>query len=172
MCRVDFEVDAVFCLAVNFTNQMYGLLSMSTSFLIVPFTVWSSIRLVFQIGEQNIAWGLKFSAKGVINVEERPIEVLSSSICRRIDFVMIEGDFQIFKGTWQMEQVSDQTESPVSEAVASSSQGTVLTYVVDVQPKLWLPVRLVEGILSKEIQNNLLCIRNQVLKSCSLLTPC
>ncbi|MCO5554272.1 hypothetical protein L7F22_007800 [Adiantum nelumboides] len=133
---------------------------------------WETGARLFQIGEQNIAWGLKFSAKGVINVEERPIEVHSSSICRRIDFEMIEGDFQIFKGTWQMEQVSDEMESPLSEAVASSSQGTVLTYVVDVQPKVWLPVRLVEGILSKEIQNNLLCIRNQVLKSRSLLPAC
>ena len=33
--------------------------------------------------------------------------------------------------------------------------------MVDVQPKAWLPVRLVEGRLSNEIQNNLVCVRNE-----------
>ncbi|KAI5059505.1 hypothetical protein GOP47_0025824 [Adiantum capillus-veneris] len=134
---------------------------------------WETGARLFQIGEQNLALGLKFKAKGVIIVEERPIEVLSSSISRQIDFEMIEGDFQIFKGAWQMEQVSDDNKrSANNESVACSSCGTVLTYVVDVQPKVWLPVRLVESILSKEIQNNLLCVRNKVLKVHSLLPAC
>lgn len=123
---------------------------------------WENGARLFQIGEQNLALGLKFKAKGVINVQELPVEILSDGICRRIDFEMIEGDFQIFKGTWQMEQESN--DGLKTTDVADLSRRTVLTYVLDVQPKIWLPVGLVEGILSKEIQNNLVCIRDQVIR--------
>ena len=41
---------------------------------------------------------------------------------------------------------------------------TTLTYVVDVEPKLWLPVYLVEGRLGREIKMNLICIREEAKK--------
>lgn len=41
---------------------------------------------------------------------------------------------------------------------------TTLVYVVDVKPKLWLPVRLVEGRLCREIRTNLSCIRQEAEK--------
>eukprot|EP00250_Pteridium_aquilinum_P016190 c22991_g1_i1 orf=98-943(+) len=133
---------------------------------------WENGARLFQIGEQNLALGLKFKAKGVINVQEHPIEILSCGIGRRIDFEMIEGDFQIFKGTWKMEQESNDSLDGVAATGQSSKLQTVLTYVLDVQPKVWLPVGLVEGILSREIQNNLVCVRNEVLRVNSSLTAC
>ncbi|GMP87301.1 hypothetical protein CsSME_00039737 [Camellia sinensis var. sinensis] len=42
---------------------------------------------------------------------------------------------------------------------------TTLSYVVDVEPKLWLPVSLVEGRLCREIQANLSCIRAEAEKA-------
>ncbi|KAH7424364.1 hypothetical protein KP509_11G004600 [Ceratopteris richardii] len=132
---------------------------------------WETGARLFQIGEQNLALGLKFKAKCMINVQENPMEVLPSSVCRQIDFEMVEGDFQIFKGSWKMEQQHERDDNmeSIKEAVAETTKGTTLTYTLDVQPNLWLPVGLVEGILSKEIQNNLLCVREQVLKNQSLL---
>ena len=41
---------------------------------------------------------------------------------------------------------------------------TTLAYTVDVKPKMWLPVRLVEGRLCKEIKTNLLSIRDTAQK--------
>lgn len=41
---------------------------------------------------------------------------------------------------------------------------TTLSYYVDVKPKMWLPVRLVEGRLCKEIKINLASIRQEALK--------
>lgn len=41
---------------------------------------------------------------------------------------------------------------------------TSLTYLVDVKPKPWLPVRLVEDRLCKEIKVNLACIREEAHK--------
>lgn len=42
---------------------------------------------------------------------------------------------------------------------------TMLVYVVDVKPKVWLPVRLVEGRLCNEIRTNLSCIREEAEKA-------
>lgn len=125
---------------------------------------WQNGARLFQIGEQNLAFGLKFKARGVVNVHERPLEVLPCGFRREIDFEMIEGDFQVFKGTWRMEQVSNDSSETDNTAVAGFSRRTVLTYVLDVQPQLWLPIGLVEGILNKEIQTNLVCVRDEVLR--------
>ena len=59
-----------------------------------------------QIGQQNLAFGLKFNAKGVVDCFEKDFEVLPYGQRRDIDFKMIEGDFDLFEGTWSIEQVS------------------------------------------------------------------
>jgi len=41
---------------------------------------------------------------------------------------------------------------------------TTLSYVVDVKPKLWLPIRLIEGRLCNEIKMNLVSVRNEAQK--------
>lgn len=41
---------------------------------------------------------------------------------------------------------------------------TTLSYLVDVKPKLWLPVHLIEGRICKEIKMNLSCIREEAQK--------
>lgn len=41
---------------------------------------------------------------------------------------------------------------------------TTLSYILDVKPKLWLPVRLIEGRLCNEIKKNLTSIRNEAQK--------
>lgn len=42
---------------------------------------------------------------------------------------------------------------------------TTLSYIVDVKPKLWLPVRLIEGRLCSEIKKNLTSIRGEAQKA-------
>lgn len=50
-------------------------------------------------------------------------------------------------------------ESPIQEV------NTTLSYVVDVKPKMWLPVRLIEGRLCREIKTNLISIRGEAQKN-------
>ncbi|RRT71477.1 hypothetical protein B296_00002225, partial [Ensete ventricosum] len=38
---------------------------------------------------------------------------------------------------------------------------TTLSYVVELVPKLWLPVRFIEGRLCREVKTNLLCVREE-----------
>ncbi|KAG8488836.1 hypothetical protein CXB51_016891 [Gossypium anomalum] len=56
------------------------------------------------------------------------------------------------------------------EASLGEEFQTTLWYLVDLKPKIWLPVRLVENRLSMEIKTNLLSIREEAerLKLCHL----
>lgn len=63
------------------------------------------VTLVEQVGEQNLAFGLKFNAKGVVDCYEKELESLPSGMKRDIDFKMSEGDFQLFEGKWSILQV-------------------------------------------------------------------
>ena len=58
-----------------------------------------------QIGQQNIAFGIKFNAKGIVDCYEKELETLPTGIKREIEFKMIEGDFQLFEGKWSILQV-------------------------------------------------------------------
>nr|GEZ35178.1 START-like domain-containing protein [Tanacetum cinerariifolium] len=113
---------------------------------------------LLQIGQQNLAFGLKFNAKGVVDCFEKDFEVLPYGQRRDIDFKMIEGDFDLFEGTWSIEQSTDGTLEQ------SQRYRTTLSYTVDVVPKIWLPVQLVEGRLFKEIKMNLFSIREVAQK--------
>ncbi|KAL4323537.1 hypothetical protein GQ457_11G001920 [Hibiscus cannabinus] len=105
---------------------------------------------LFQIGQQKLPLGLKFNAKGVIECYEEDEEILPNGRKREIKFKMVEGDFTNFEGTWSIEEGGEGEEWE-----------TTLSYLVDVKPKMWLPVGLVQGRLSKEIKTNLSCIREE-----------
>lgn len=135
---------------------------------------------LFQIGEQDLALGLKFNAKGIIDCYEKPLEILSSTsgsgsaLKRDIDFQMVQGDFEIFQGTWSLlqqlhmlETESETLEDGDTDTDKTTTTTTLLRYVVDVKPKLWLPVRLVEGRLCNDIKINLASIRQYAQKRSS-----
>lgn len=57
------------------------------------------------MGQQNLALGLKFNAKAVLDCFEKELEILPHGRRREIDFKMVDGDFQLFEGKWSIEQV-------------------------------------------------------------------
>ncbi|CAD6332711.1 unnamed protein product [Miscanthus lutarioriparius] len=61
-------------------------------------------------------------------------------------FNKIKGDDSIVEGGGNSEEQEFQT---------------TLSYLVELEPKLWVPVRLLEGRICGEIKNNLVCIREQ-----------
>ncbi|KAK7392163.1 hypothetical protein VNO78_20593 [Psophocarpus tetragonolobus] len=117
---------------------------------------------LLQIGQQNLAFGIKFNAKGIVDCYEKELETLPSGMRREIEFKMIEGDFQLFEGKWSILQQfnSDSTEQSQVREVR-----TTLQYIVDVKPKLWLPIRLIEGRLCDEIKTNLVSVRDEAQKA-------
>ncbi|KAF8047770.1 hypothetical protein N665_2836s0003 [Sinapis alba] len=120
------------------------------------------VRL-FQMGQQNLALGLKFNAKAVLDCFEKELEILPNGRRREIDFKMVEGDFQLFEGKWSIEQLDKGIHGEALD-LQFKDFPTTLAYTVDVKPKMWLPVRLVEGRLCKEIKTNLLSIRDTAQK--------
>ncbi|CAN7023062.1 unnamed protein product [Brassica oleracea var. botrytis] len=117
------------------------------------------VRL-FQMGQQSIALGLKFNAKAVLDCFEKELEILPHGRRREIDFKMVEGDFQLFEGKWSIEQLDKGEASDLQ----FKDFPTTRAYTVDVKPKMWLPVRLVEGRLCNEIKTNLLSVRDAAQK--------
>ncbi|KAH9613738.1 hypothetical protein KSS87_013362 [Heliosperma pusillum] len=118
---------------------------------------------LFQIGQQNLPLGIKFNAKAVLDCYEKDLEILSSSQRRNIDFKMVEGDFEIFEGKWSIEEYNAEEldDSQVSALLEGREHGTILSYSVEVKPKPWLPVGLIEDRLCKEIKTNLCCVREE-----------
>ncbi|CAN4112703.1 unnamed protein product [Withania somnifera] len=118
---------------------------------------------LLQIGEQDLAFGLKFNAKGVIDCYEKDLEDLPTGQKRDIEFKMVEGDFKNFEGKWSIEQCTTDSDQELDFSVGQPFH-TTLSYIVNVEPKLWLPVRLIEGRLCKEIKINLRSVRDEAQK--------
>ncbi|KAF8642206.1 hypothetical protein HU200_067469 [Digitaria exilis] len=114
-----------------------------------------------QVGEQDLALGFKFNAKGTIDCYEGDMESLPAAGVRRrreIAFNMIQGDFKVFQGKWTVEE-ADHDGGIGGDP--ERKQTTLLSYLVELEPKLWVPVRLLQGRICSEIKNNLVSIRDQ-----------
>lgn len=94
--------------------------------------------LLKQVGTQRVA-GVKFRASVTLKMATCP--------CERIDFVMVEGDFVRFEGSWCL--------TPQSE------NATELTYALTVQAPRYMPISLIERRLKQDIGVNLDAIRCQ-----------
>jgi ribosome-associated toxin RatA of RatAB toxin-antitoxin module len=59
-----------------------------------------------QVGEQDLALGFKFNAKGTIDCYEGDMEEAPPDAPRRreIAFNMVDGDFKLFQGKWSVVQ--------------------------------------------------------------------
>ncbi|WP_325078137.1 SRPBCC family protein [Sphaerospermopsis aphanizomenoides] len=94
-----------------------------------------------QIGSQRLL-NFKFCARVVLDLEE--------IFPKLINFQMVEGDFKGFSGFWCLEPYS-----------LGEHQGTHLCYTIQVWPKLTMPISIIESRLSKDLQHNLLAIRQR-----------
>ncbi|MBD2663572.1 cyclase/dehydrase [Richelia sinica FACHB-800] len=95
-----------------------------------------------QVGAQKLL-NINFCARVILDVEE--------IFPQFIKFQMVEGDFKGFKGHWQLEPYS-----------LADNQGTNLCYMIQVWPKLTMPISIIERRLHKDMQVNLLAVRQRV----------
>ncbi len=98
----------------------------------------AKIRLE-QVGAQTLLQKINFRARVVVDIEEIYPE--------RIGFTCVAGDFSRFDGAWHLQP---------------QGNGTRLHYTVHLRPRVSLPVRLIEGRISRGIQVNLQAIRERV----------
>ena len=65
-----------------------------------------------------------------------------------------DGEFRIYQGVWRMQ--------PLPGCSAPGSSAMRLTYAVEISPRAYLPVRLVEGRIAQDLCANLESIRDFV----------
>lgn len=68
-----------------------------------------------------------------------------------------DGEFRIYQGVWRMQ--------PLPGCSAPGMSAMRLTYAVEISPRAYLPVRLVEGRIAQDLCANLEAIRDFVTKS-------
>lgn len=67
-----------------------------------------------------------------------------------------DGEFRMYQGVWRMQ--------PLVGCAAPGSSAMRLTYAVEISPRAYLPVRLVEGRIAQDLCANLEAIRDFVTK--------
>lgn len=88
--------------------------------------------------------GISFSASSVIDVEEK--------YPNKINYQLFEGDMNALSGYWQLKPIKLQNGNSVVE----------LIYDFTVSPKRFLPMALVEHVLSNDIPDTMVAIRQRV----------
>ncbi|CAO1947392.1 unnamed protein product [Urochloa humidicola] len=150
--RVDAPLEAVWATLTDYEGLADFIPGLSECRLLQQDQAQGFARL-YQVGEQDLALGFKFNAKGTIDCYEGDMESLPAEGARarrrEIAFNMIDGDFKLFQGKWSLLQAQEEATT------------TLLSYVVELEPKLWVPVSLLEGRICSEIKNNLVSIRQQ-----------
>ncbi|PON88803.1 Coenzyme Q-binding protein COQ10, START domain containing protein [Trema orientale] len=156
----DSDSDGVFIEIQKLPNNSRRILS--------SVAIQAPLQAVWNIGQQNLGFGLKFNARGILDCYEKQLEILPSGQRRRdIEFNMVQGDFQIFQGKWSILQLDrgGNGDGDDDSLIDHQEMHTTLSYFVHVKPKLWLPVQLVEDRLCSEIKLNLSCIRQEAQKA-------
>ncbi|PON43254.1 Coenzyme Q-binding protein COQ10, START domain containing protein [Parasponia andersonii] len=158
----DSDSDGVFIEIQKLPNNSRRILS--------SVAIQAPLQTVWNVGQQNLGFGLKFNARGILDCYEKQLQILPSGQRRRdIEFNMVQGDFQIFQGNWSILQLDrggdGDGDGDDDSLIDHQEMHTTLSYFVHVKPKLWLPVQLVEDRLCSEIKLNLSCIRQEAQKA-------
>jgi ribosome-associated toxin RatA of RatAB toxin-antitoxin module len=97
-----------------------------------------SVKLIEQVGRGRwFFFGKK--ARVVLEVEEHKYS--------RLDFHVVDGDFNVFDGSWQL---------------YPRKGGTLLTYSLSVKPKFFVPGFVVKSVLSHDVPQKLVAIRDRI----------
>ena len=92
----------------------------------------------------------------VRDVFPRPFSI-SLLPCRDITMQSIAddvGEFRIYQGVWRMQ--------PLPDCAPSGTNAMRLTYAVELSPRPYLPVSLIERKIANDLKKNLLAIREFV----------
>ncbi|KAK8955793.1 hypothetical protein KSP40_PGU002295 [Platanthera guangdongensis] len=155
--RVDADLSSVWRVLTNYEGLSTFIPSLAVSQLLEK---RQNFARIYQVGEHNLALGLKFNAKGILECYEGDLEDTPIALRREIEFRMVDGDFQTFEGRWSIEQVNMETRQE-GDLLTNQEYTTTLSYVVELEPKLWLPVRFLEGRVCRNVKAHLLCIRDE-----------
>ena len=101
---------------------------------------------VKQVGAQDFL-GLKFSAEVILDLyEEKDLGL--------IKFKLMKGDFRRFEGSWKIKKINNTNKNS-------------LIYDLTVQGCQWMPIKMIEKRLKRDLSENLIAVDKQakVLKT-------
>ena len=101
-----------------------------------------------QVGAQDFL-GIKFSAEVTINLFEDKERGL-------LKFNLIKGDFRKFEGSWKIQTIKNTSKNS-------------LIYDLTVQGCQWMPIKMIEKRLKKDLSENLLAVDKQAKSSIKLV---
>ena len=111
------------------------------------FQVGNNVHLK-QVGAQDFL-GMKFSAEVTIDLfEDKDLGLLK--------FNLIKGDFRKFEGSWKIQNIKNTSKNS-------------LIYDLTVQGCQWMPIRMIEKRLKKDLSENLLAVDKQAKSSIKLV---
>ena len=97
-----------------------------------------------QVGAQDFL-GMKFSAEVTIDLfEDKELGLLK--------FNLIKGDFRKFEGSWKIQNIKDTSKNS-------------LIYDLTVQGCQWMPIRMIEKRLKRDLSENLIAVDRQAKSS-------
>ena len=99
---------------------------------------------VRQVGSQDFL-GLKFSAEVFLDLYEEKENGL-------IRFNLIKGDFRKFEGCWKI-------QSKI-QSIANSGKNSLI-YDLTVKGCQWMPIRMIEKRLKRDLSDNLIAVEKQ-----------
>jgi hypothetical protein len=67
-----------------------------------------------------------------------------------------EGDFHFYQGVWRLQ--------PLPNCAPPGMSAMRLTYSVELSPRAWVPVALLEGQIAKTLGENLMSVREYVVQ--------
>ena len=101
-----------------------------------------------QVGAQDFL-GMKFSAEVTIDLfEDKELGLLK--------FNLIKGDFRKFEGSWKIQNIKNTSKNS-------------LIYDLTVQGFQWMPIKMIEKRLKKDLSENLLAVDKQAKSSIKLV---
>jgi len=101
-----------------------------------------------QVGAQDFL-GMKFSAEVTVDlIEDKELGLLK--------FNLIKGDFRKFEGSWKIQNIKNTSKNS-------------LIYDLTVQGCQWMPIRMIEKRLKKDLSENLLAVDKQAKSSIKLV---
>ena len=136
--RMDLDPTWIWAVLTDYTNLNRFIPNLEVSRLL-----WrrSNVVGLEQEGCQSFM-GLRFRARVQLELTEHPEQ-------RRLDFVMVKGDFRRFEGAWQ---------------IGHDSAGTTLLYELTVQGCMGMPIGLIEQRLRDDLATNLRAVQREAMR--------
>lgn len=150
---IEKDIDKVWEKMIDYNNLSEFIPNLDKSYIISTSIVEDKIyKKVFQEGSQKIK-SVTFSAFVIMNTCEE-ITQENGKETRKINFTLDKSNvFSVFNGSWIMTSNSNDNKT---------EKTAILSYVLNISPKIFFPLEIIKRKVKKYIKNNLYAIKGSI----------